>query len=276
VSRLRWFHGDSRYQAADWRCGSADTAPRALEASPRPAIAFTRRGVYRRHVGSATLLVDPGTAVFYPRRMEYRVSHPVPGGDRSLVVALSRRALEDLRVECLPEGHAVSSRRSALDLRRVDFAAREGAVLAVEELLVLLVSEALGTLSRNPRDVGRREGTAAAHRRAVERTKETMAARYAERLTLDDIALDSGYTASHLCEVFRRETGMTIHRHLSRLRLLVALEGLEGTRSLTHLAYQVGFSTPSHFATAFRREFGHPPSRLLPALAAEDLTRLRS
>lgn len=119
-------------------------------------------------------------------------------------------------------------------------------------------------------------GTAAAHRRAVERARETMAARYDERLTLDEIARDTGYTATHLCEVFRREVGMTIHRYLSRLRLLVALEGLEGAPSLTRLAYEVGFSTPSHFATAFRHEFGHPPSRLLPALAAGHVARLRT
>jgi AraC-like DNA-binding protein len=103
-----------------------------------------------------------------------------------------------------------------------------------------------------------------------------MTTRYDERLTLDDIARDSGYAAAHLCEVFRQATGITMHRYLSRLRLLVALEGLEGTESLTRLAYEVGFSTPSHFATAFRLEFGHPPSRLLPALRAEEVARLRS
>lgn len=276
MPRLRWIHRDSRFQAADWRCGSADTAPHATEASPRPAIAFTRRGVYRRHVGSRTLLLDPGTAVCYPRGMEYRVSHPVPGGDRSLVVALTGAGLEGLGAQRLPEGHAVLSRRSALDIRKVDRAAREGAVLAVEELLLRLVGEGLAALSQDRRDARGREGTAAAHRRAVERAKETMAARYDERLTLDDIAQDSGYTATHLCEVFRHETGMTIHRYLSRLRLLVALEELEGTESMTRLAYEVGFSTPSHFATAFRREFGQPPSRLLPSLGAEEVASLRS
>ena len=271
---LLWFHGDSRFRAADWTCRSGDTGPGRAEASPRPAIAFTRRGVYRRHVGSRSLLLDPGTAAFYPAWMEYRVTHPLPGGDRSLVVELAERALEDFGIDRLPDGHAVFSPRSALDLRRVALAAREGATPAVEELLVRLVGEAWKTLSQAPCDGARRKGTAAAHQRAVERVRETLAARYDDRLTLDEIARDTGYTATHLCEVFRREVGMTIHRYLSRLRLLVALEGLEGVPNLTRLAYEVGFSTPSHFATAFRREFGHPPSRLLPALAAEDVARL--
>ena len=276
MSSLRWFHRDSRFQAADWRCSAKDTALQATEASPLPTIAFNRQGVYRRHVGSMTILVDPGAAVFYPPEMEYRVSHPVPGGDRSLVVVLSEAALENLRVERLPVGHTLPSRRSALDIRRAEHAAREGAVLAVSELLVRLVGEALESLRGRRRDARHREGTPAAHRRAIERARETIAARFAERLTLDDIARDSGYSATHLCEVFRAETGMTIHRYLNRLRLLVALEGLEGAPSLSRLAYQVGFSSPSHFATAFRREFGHPPSRLLAALGAEDVARLRA
>lgn len=276
MSYLRWFHRDSRFRAADWRCGSKDTRPNATEASPRPAIAFTRRGVYRRHVGARAHLIGPGTAVFYPRGMEYRVSHPVPGGDRSLVVTVECGALDELGGTCLPQGHTDLPPRSALDLRRVALAARQGAALAIEELLAWLVAEALTALSPRPCHQGRRRETAATHRRAVEHARETMAARYGERLTLDEIARDTGYTAAHLCQVFRQETGTTIHRHLSRLRLLIALEGLEGALSLTRLAYEVGFSSPSHFATAFRREFGHPPSRLLPALTAEDVARLRS
>jgi AraC-like DNA-binding protein len=226
-------------------------------------------------VGSATLLLDPGTVVFYPAWMEYRVSHPVPGGDRSLVVALSEEAFESLRIRRLHEGHAVYCRHAALDIRRVDHAAREGASLAIEELLVRLVREALEALTRPRREDRGREGTAAARRQAVERAREIMAARYGERLTLDDIAGDSGYSVPHLCEVFRQEIGMTIHRYLSQLRLVIALEGLDGAPNMTRLAYEVGFSTPSHFATAFRREFGHPPSRLLPAIAAGDVARLR-
>ncbi|MGH7542974.1 MAG: helix-turn-helix domain-containing protein [Gemmatimonadota bacterium] len=269
---MRWLHGDSRFRMADWTCRAGDTAPEAVEASDRPAISFSRRGVYRRHVGSRTLLLDPGTAVFYPPWMEYRVTHPLPGGDRSLVVALSESALDGFGVDRLPDGHAISSRDSSLLVRRVELAAREGRRLAVEELLVRLVRETLAALSGD-HNVRRRNGTAAAHRRAVERAKEVMASRYGERLTLDAIARDSGYSAPHLCEVFREETGFTLHRYLRRLRLLVALESLEGPADLTRLSYEVGFSTPSHFSAAFRREFGHPPSRLLGALHADDLAR---
>lgn len=227
-------------------------------------------------MGSESLLVDAGTVVFYPQGVEYRVSHPLPGGDRSLVVTLRGKALETFRIEWLAVGHVAASPGVALRVRQVELAARDGAGPAVEELLVQLVSEAVTALSGDRRHIPRREGTAAAHRRAVERAKEVMASRYGERLTLDDIARESTYSVPHLCEVFRQETGFTVHNYLSRLRLLVALEGLEDPDSLTRLAYEVGFSTPSHFSTAFRREFGQPPSRLVRILSSQDVARLRS
>lgn len=276
MSVLRWFHDDARFQAGTWTCASDDTAPGAVEASSRPALAFTRSGAYRRHVGSRERLVDTGTVVSYPQWMEYRVSHPVPGGDRSLVLALTGEGLASLGIEGLVERGAALPKRSTLVMKQVEMAARDEAALAVEELLLDLASRAWRRLSRTPSPSPLPGPTAAAHERAIRRAKESMAIRYGERLTLDDIARDAGYSVPHLCEIFRRGTGFTIHRYLSRLRLLTALEGLADHESLTRLAYEVGFSTPSHFSTAFRREFGHPPSRLLPVLRTEDVARLRS
>jgi AraC-like DNA-binding protein len=275
MSRLTWFHVDTRFGAGDWNCDSEDTAPGATEASSRPAVAFTRRGAYRLHVGSKSSLVGPGTVVSYPQWMEYRISHPLPGGDRSLVVSLTGDGLETLGVERLSMKQIASSRRMALLVREVEIATRDAAGLAVEERLVQLMREAVTALASDARHLPTSNATAAAHHRAVERAKDTMMRRYAERLTLDDIARDSGYSAAHLCELFPRETGFTIHRYLNRLRLLIALESLDGPWNLTRLASEVGFSTPSHFSTAFRRELGSPPSRLITALRRCDVARLR-
>jgi AraC-like DNA-binding protein len=52
-----------------------------------------------------------------------------------------------------------------------------------------------------------------------------------------------------------------LYRYLTRLRLRAALERLaDGARDLTALALELGFSSHSHFADAFRREFGRTPS----------------
>jgi AraC-like DNA-binding protein len=54
---------------------------------------------------------------------------------------------------------------------------------------------------------------------------------------------------------------MPIHRYLTLLRLRASLDRLaEGASNLTALALEFGFSSHSHFADAFRREFGRTPS----------------
>ena len=62
---------------------------------------------------------------------------------------------------------------------------------------------------------------------------------------------------------------MPIHRYLTQLRLRSSLERLaDGANDLTALALELGFSSHSHFTDAFRREFGHAPSRDRPGGAS--------
>ncbi len=82
-----------------------------------------------------------------------------------------------------------------------------------------------------------------------------------ERVTLDAVARAVHASPFHLARVFRQRTGAPIHRYLTRLRLRAALERLAGgANDLTALALALGFSSHSHFADAFRSEFGRTPS----------------
>jgi len=92
--------------------------------------------------------------------------------------------------------------------------------------------------------------------------KQWVAPRVAERLTLTRIAAALGVSVFHLCRSFRRATGLTLNAYRDQVRLRVALERLEqGTRDLTCLALDLGYSSHSHFTAAFRRSFGRPPSQ---------------
>lgn len=132
--------------------------------------------------------------------------------------------------------------------------------LVVEETALALVQQVL-------EDAGgeRRAASGArvspARRRLSEEIQHVLATRYAERLTLDEIAAACGCSAFYASRVFRAVTGETVHRHLTRVRLHVAL--LEVGRSagrLTDLALAVGFSSHSSFTAAFRAEFGAAPT----------------
>jgi AraC family transcriptional regulator len=67
----------------------------------------------------------------------------------------------------------------------------------------------------------------------------------------------------HLSRIFRRETGLTLHRAIVRLRLREGLERLlDEPQQISRIALDVGFSSHSHFTDAFRAEFGHSPQQV--------------
>ena len=104
---------------------------------------------------------------------------------------------------------------------------------------------------------------------------QLLSAAFAQPLTLDDVAEATAYSKYHLARLFKRETGLPIHRYLNRLRLRAALERLmEPAEDLSRLALEVGFSSHSHFTQAFRVEFGRTPSELRQTARATDLREL--
>jgi AraC-like DNA-binding protein len=96
----------------------------------------------------------------------------------------------------------------------------------------------------------------------VSQAKLTLSEHLREKITLDQLAHTVHVSPYHLCRIFKREAGLSIHRYLQRLRLLNALEHLAECPkdNLTMVALGHGFSSHSHFSTTFQREFGVSPS----------------
>jgi AraC-like DNA-binding protein len=79
--------------------------------------------------------------------------------------------------------------------------------------------------------------------------------------TIRQLAARLGASPFHLCRVFRRITGLTLHHYQLELRTRLALEHLtRPAASLSRLAAELGFSSHSHFSSAFRARMGRTPS----------------
>jgi AraC family transcriptional regulator len=67
---------------------------------------------------------------------------------------------------------------------------------------------------------------------------------------------------SHLLRTFRRYHGCTVSNYVRRRRIAWArTEVARGTRSLSTIALEAGFSDQSHFTRVFRQTFGVTPGR---------------
>lgn len=104
-----------------------------------------------------------------------------------------------------------------------------------------------------------RNTTANAH---VRRAKAFIAARLHESLSVRDAASAAGVTADHLSELFRQHEGLPLQAYIRREKLRRAAHLLRyGTQPVGEIAAVLAFSSQSHFAAAFRREFGMPPQQ---------------
>ena len=113
------------------------------------------------------------------------------------------------------------------------------------------------------RNLAKRQSTANRQREHVESVKEYLVHHLEDHLSIKDVAEACDTSAFHLCRVFKQQTGLSIFKYLTKMRLLETIDiVLDTKRDLTDIALQFGFSSHSHMTESFRLEFGFPPSEL--------------
>lgn len=85
---------------------------------------------------------------------------------------------------------------------------------------------------------------------------------------LAQIAEEAGMSLSSLQRLFQRAYGLSAKARIRGLRLRRAEAALRGGASVREAAHLAGFVSVESFATAFRREFGLPPSLVSAAIPA--------
>jgi YesN/AraC family two-component response regulator len=77
----------------------------------------------------------------------------------------------------------------------------------------------------------------------------------------EEFASEVGMSRMHLNRKLQALTNQSTHEFIRTLRLKRAAQLLKKTTgSVSEIAYSLGFNSPSHFANAFRKQFGQPPS----------------
>lgn len=72
-----------------------------------------------------------------------------------------------------------------------------------------------------------------------------------------------GLSERSVTRLFPRETGLSFGRWLSQARLLKAFELFDQGHSVTRVALELGYASPSAFTKMFRRSMGMPPMAML-------------
>ena len=247
---------------SDYRCSAGpDDAP-FIELHSRHSISYVRKGSFGcRTLGQSFELVAGSILVGHPGD-EYICSHDHHVcGDECLSFFLTPELVETIgdqteawRSGCVPPlpelmvlgelAQAAATGRSDIGLDEVGtaFAARFVAVVSGR--------------APKPTRAGARD-----RRRAIE-SALWIDAHAHQPINLERAALEAGLSPFHFLRLFSNVLGLTPHQYLVRSRLRHAARLLaDDDRSVTDVAFDVGFGDLSNFVRTFHRAAGTSPRR---------------
>ena len=249
----------------DWVCHGHDTPRGHDEGGGEDRVVVTRRGVWELEVAGQAQRCDPTAVTFWRRESPYRVRHPIGGCDHCTVFRLTAIGSNGLADH---GGRMLGERAPRIRSRGIDgpthLLHRQALVAARSHGDPLAIEEA-GTTFLHRVSEGRALAIPRGAQPVVDRAIDFIAAEFRRPITVARIAHAAAASPFHLSRLFRRVVGTTLYRHVIALRLREALERVadaDGSERLATLALDLGFASHSHFADAFRAEYGCPPSEV--------------
>lgn len=246
-------------------CGGGCRHKSPEECAQSTHLVFPYRGVFVRHLGRTEAVAEQNQVLIFNPLEGYRISHPVGGGDGCLSLAIG----EDWLRELVPTEHLLPGSVLAFGKQHLGIDPRAQALVATlryslhrklaeplegETLALTLIRRVLGERNQNT-------SASPGRRKLVERTKLLLSTDLARRWSLADIGAEIGVSPVYLTQVFQQLEGTPLSRYQLRLRLARALELLSTSSDLAALGMDLGFSSHSHFSSAFRQAYGRTPAQ---------------
>lgn len=220
--------------------GSGDTI--AMHAHDRDQLVYASSGVMTVRTGQGTWVTPPQRAVWIPAGIPHAIAMSGHVAMRTLyfrpafVGGLPRR--------CCVVGVSNLVRELVLHIC-AHGADRPVGILLVQQLRALPALALELPMPSDPR---------------ARRLADRLATAPGTQTALAPLCRDAGASRRTMERIFLSETGLSLGRWRQQLRLMNALRQLGGGASVTEVAFDAGYSTPSAFILAFRKAFGATPT----------------
>lgn len=254
----------------DYRCEAGPNDRPFVEMHDCLSLSYVRRGSFGLRSRGATHDLVAGAILVGRPGDEYCCTHEHhEAGDECLSFQFSAEAIDAIGPAGLVwETRAMPPLAELAVWGELGQAAAEGrSDIGLDEVGLALAGRFIAVATgRDRRDWSPR---AFDRRRCVD-AAGWIEARSAGPVTLEDAAAFAGFSPYHFLRLFRRVTGATPHQYLLQCRLKRAAALLaEPGRSITDIAYDVGFGDLSNFVRSFRRAAGLSPRAFRNASRAE-------
>jgi len=246
---------------SDFRCTAVPGDKPFVEQYACHSVSYVRKGSFGcRTRGRSFDLVAGSILVGHPGD-EYLCTHDHVCGDECLSFFLTPELVEAIgdRSEVWRVG-AAPPLPELMVLGELAQAAADGrSDIGLDEVGQLFASRFVEVVSGRPREPA---VTKARDRRRAVETALWIDAHSHRQLDLEAAAAQAGISPFHFLRLFASVLGVTPHQYLVRSRLRHAARLLAGDgRSITDIAYDVGFGDLSNFVRTFHRAAGIPPRK---------------
>jgi AraC family transcriptional regulator len=221
---------------------------------------YVVQGDYTETYGRKTRECSQSALLFHPAN-ETHAEHFHDSGGRSFIIEIAPEWLERAR-ECAAVVDAPAEFHGGtheLLVRRLykEFTMMDGVSSLVIEGLML---EMIGETTRHNAHNSRISANLAP--RWLQQARDLLHARFAERLTLAELAHDVGVHPVHLAQAFHKSYQRTVGDYVRQLRIEYACRELAASETpIVQIALAAGFCDQSHFTRTFKRLIGVAPSQ---------------
>lgn len=256
-------------QVLDFRCDAGPEDAPFVEQHRAFSVAYVRKGTFcYRTRGEAFELVAGSLLIGHPGD-EYMCSHEHLRGDECLSFKLAPALLESMGLSPGAwRSGGVPPLPELMVLGELAQATAEGASdVGMDEVGLVFAARFAEVIT------GRKDKAPSARpvdRRRVVETALWLDAHSREDIDLEGAAREAGLSAFHFLRLFSKVVGVTPHQYLLRSRLRHAARLLaDDSRSITDVAFDVGFGDLSNFVRTFHRAAGVSPGRFRQAARGE-------
>ena len=223
---------------------------------PEAYFCLILEGASQQAYGSKSRVREPLTTIFYPPDELQSESFGRSGG-RIFNVEADARWLQHFRDYAIIRDESIDSRGGSVawlmsrlynEFRGAD----ESSVLMIEGLTLEIIAEAS------------RKFTASTRRapRWLRQARDILHEKFADSMTLAEIAETLGVHPVHLANAFRTEYHCTVGDYRRRLRIDFARREIcKPNSSLAQVALAAGFANQAHFSRVFKRLTGMTPAK---------------
>lgn len=262
------------YSITDFKCRCTDCRTSKPEYSDSFCIAFVRKGNFLFNVFRHSLDSYNGCALITKPGYEHTVTHTHTVPDECTIFELNMDFYNELQEHFNTihffQNHDLHStliktnaeteflHYNILQLALV----KSGSKLEIDQLVMEMIEKVIGSIGEYTPDARIHSKLKRNHLRTIELAKEFIAGKFADDISLMDIASYCHVSPFHFSRIFKTFTSYSPHQFLLTIRLKNAELLLRNTSMpVADVAFSSGFNSIQYFTTAFRQKYLCPPGK---------------